>query len=160
MQTKLTDDRFYVEPKNFDEAKVLIIAMRKRLEEADKIIKKPDYEVVELLGKIDFSEPIQAKEELDKIIAELKGRPISERKPRRMALYVVPYHHGKSKTYERRKLTEDLSRKAELEKYAKKGTRREASIVYRTQFPEGLKDKGQNCQWPFEPDKLEIVEDT
>lgn len=161
MQTNLIDPKWYDEPKNFDEAKAYISAMRKRLEEADKIIKKPDYEVIESLTKIDFHDPEKAKEEIEKIVSEIKSRPIAEKKPRKPALYVVPYRSGKPITRERRKITEDLTKKTELAKHATKGTVKvPPKTLHRTQFPPGLKDRGQNCQWLFRPDKLEIAEDT
>lgn len=159
MQTILIDPRWNVEPKTLDEAKTIINAMMRKLEEAEKILKKPDYGVVESLSKIDFSNPEKAKHEVETIVAEVKSRPMADRPPRKRALYVLPYHKGKPKTRERRKLSEDLSKKKQFEKYALMRTKKVTKTAYKTQFPAGLKDNDQNCEWLFEPERLEIVEE-
>src|SRR5271157_2009328 len=101
MQTNLIDPRWNVEPKSLDEAKATINAMMRTLEEVEKILKKPDYDIVESLSKVDFSDSQKAKQEIDTIVAEIKNRSITERKPKEPALYVVPYHKGKPKKGER-----------------------------------------------------------
>jgi hypothetical protein len=160
MQTILIDPRWNVEPKTLDEAKVIINAMMRKLEEAEKILKKPDYKIVESLSKLDFSNPEKAKHDIETIVAEVKSRPMADRKPKKRALYVLPYHKGKPKTRERRRLTEDLSKKKQFEKYAAMGTKKVTKKpAYQTQFPAGMKDKDQNCEWLFEPERLEIIED-
>lgn len=159
MQTKLNDPRFYVEQTSLEAANKMIADMRHRLEEADKLLMKPDYGVVEELRKIDFSDGKKAKESVDIIIADIKSRPITEKKTRAKALYILPYHKGKPNYKGKRKLTDDLTKKKQFERYAAMGTDKFTKTVYRTQFPAGLKDKDQNCEWPFKPERLEIVEE-
>ena len=159
MQTNLIDPRWNINTSSIDEARIIMNAMMRKLEEAEKILKKPDYEVVASLSKIDFSDPTKAKQELEKIVSEIKGRPMAKRTPKKQALYVVPYQDGKPKLRERRKLSEDLSKKKQFERYAALLTKKTTKTAYRTQFPAGLKDEDQNCEWLFEPERLEIVED-
>ena len=158
MNTNLIDPNWSTDPKSLGEAKSIIDAMMRKLEEAEKILKKPDYEIVDSLSKVDLSNPIKAKEEIEKIVAEIKSRPIAKRTPKKTALYVVPYYNNKPKLRERRKLSSDLTKKDQFKKYAEFGIKKMTKTTYRTQFPAGLKDEGQNCEWLFEPEKLEIVE--
>ena len=159
MQTTLIDPRWNMEPGTLEEAKSVIAAMLRRLQEAEKILKKPDYETADSLTKVDFSNPKKAQQQVEAVVAKIKSTPISERKTRPRSLYVVPYYHGKPKTYEMRRLSYDLTKKKQFEKYTELGTKKVTKTAYRTQFPPGLKDiKGQNCEWPVEPERLEIIE--
>lgn len=92
-QTTLIDPRWYEKPDTMEEAQTRIDAMLRRLEEADKLLKKPDYDLVKKLDVIKIEDPKERKK-LDEIIGEIKSRPISK-KLKKPALWVVPHHHGR-----------------------------------------------------------------
>ena len=159
-QTKIIDPRWNMNPETLEEAKETMKEMMNKLEEAEKLINKSDYDTIEEISKLRNSKPETFKQDVEAIVEELKNRSRAQRKPGKPSLYVVPYYKGKKRIGDGRRLTFDLSKKKEFEKYATKGTEEFRKRVYRTQFPSGLKDEGRgdNAEWPFEPEKLEIEE--
>ena len=123
------------------------------------LTQKPDYASVEQLNKtIEKTDSPEIKKELQDVVAVLKSTSITEDKSNKPALWIVPYYRGKQRRYQKRKLTEDLSKRKQLEQYAEKGTVKVSKVTYRTQFPPGLVDKGKNREWPSKPEKLEVIE--
>ncbi|MFA4983176.1 MAG: hypothetical protein WC588_03085 [Candidatus Micrarchaeia archaeon] len=159
-QTTIIDPRWNMNPESLEEAKETIRAMMNKLEEAEKLINKSDYDTIEEISKLKNSAPETFKQDVEAIVEELKNRSRAERKPEKPFLCVVPYYKGKKRTGDGRRLTFDLTKKKDFEKHAAKGTEEFRKKVFRTQFPPGLKDegRGENAEWPFKPEKLEIEE--
>ena len=157
MQTKLVDERWYDVPKTMDEAKGLINTLLGRLEEAEKMINKPDYELVKRIEAIKVAPESQAV--LDEILADIKAHPISDKGVRKSALWVLPHKNGNPVRSQAKLLTYQLNRKAQLQKHCDKGTQPKSETTHRTCFPSDLIDDDRtNATWKFKPTKVEIIE--
>ncbi len=157
MQTKLVDERWYEAPKTMDEATERIGLLLGRLEEAQKIINKPDYELVKRMETLKVEK--ESQKALDEIIADIKANPISVKGVRRPGLWALPHKRGKPVHREARLITHQLDRKSQLQKHCERGTEPKSETTYRTCFPDGLIDEGRtNAAWKFKPTKIEIVE--
>lgn len=157
MQTKLVDERWYKEPKTFDESRELNKILLGRLEEAEKIINKPDYDLVKRMETIKVAPESQTA--LEEIIADIKANPISVRGVRKPGLWVLPLKGGKPVHREARLLTHQLDRKSLLQKHCERGTEPKSETTHRTHFPDSLIDEGRtNAAWRFKPTKIEIIE--
>lgn len=157
-QTKIIDDEWYGPVKSIEEAKGRVDKMLARMEELEKQLNKPDYELAKKLAEIKVaSDEDQGK--LDDIIAEIKSRPISAKKEKAMALWVMPYKSGKATRREARMITRDLKRKKELQKHCDKGTVEKSEKGHVTQIPAHLIDEDKtNGKWRFKPTRLEVIE--